>query len=130
MRLARLWGFSNVDTALDGLSPAQFDEWAAFERLEPSTPERLHAQLTAIGGALLYELQVISYYLAPFVLSREDAEKLSPPKVPDMELLDPGRPVDSVASKKKPAKASRADREEFVSPAIAMAMMRSQVRSS
>jgi len=128
MRLARGWGFFNVDAALDGLSPAQFDEWAAFERLEPSTPERLHAQLAAIGGAILYELQVISYYLAPFVLSREDAEKLSPPKVPDMELLDPGRPADPVSRKRKPAKASKP--EEFVSPAIAMAMMRSQVRSS
>lgn len=91
----------------------------------------MHAQLAAIGGAVLYELQVLSYYLAHFVVDREQLRELKPPTVPEPEALDPGRPRDPLAEKPRKRRPIRREREEceFTSPAVAAAMLRAIVRS-
>lgn len=129
MRLARRWGFRGADQLLDSLSPAEWDEWLAFDRIEPDTSERLHAQLTATGGAILYELQVIGWMLSRLLVSPEDAAQLAPPKVPRAEDLDP-----LVFRRKRGASRSQLVQppptEEFLSPKVAAALFAAAVGPS
>lgn len=111
----------HVDELLHSLTPEQFQEWAAFDRLETSSNERLHAQLSAIGGAILYELQVLSYYGAHFVVADASTE-LKPPKIPRDAQLDP-LAWQPEKTQRKPLRAAQAE-PDFVGAGFAASMLR------
>lgn len=122
---------------LDRLTPEQWEEWRAFEQLEPSDAERLHAQLSAIGGAILYQLQILCWYVAHFVFGEDDLRELKSPRVPEDAALDPLRPRLPGEKRRpphrQPSAAASDDRGddgdcEFVSPAVAVSLLRAAVK--
>lgn len=52
MRLLARGGRLNVDAELDRLDPRQFDEWVAFEQLEPDPLDRIR-EVLKLGFATL-----------------------------------------------------------------------------
>jgi hypothetical protein len=112
---------------LDSLTPQQFDELVAFDRIEPDSPERLHAQLSAIGGGIFHELQTIRWLLSVRLLDREAMRDNPPPEPLGVEALDPLRPD----ARRRPSRNDASGRkrrakpeDEFMSAGAAAAMVR------
>jgi len=73
---------------------------------------------------VLYELQVLSYYVAQFVMSEDGRRELKPPRVPKQEALDPLARREATKNRTD----EKASTEDFLSASVAASMLRGAMK--